>query len=140
VRIAIGHPRNEADHPEQLLDPPTDRAFVAIVRRALRGFHGAVVRRRAASAQRARAPMIAVTAPAPLLLALNSSSIHLGFAAGALLGGLVPPSHCASSRSWVTTSTAAPRPDSQREQVPGGPVDERGVQAGGRLVGDHDLG
>ncbi len=27
--------------------------------------------------------------PAPLLLALNSSAIHLGFAAGALLGGLV---------------------------------------------------
>ena len=27
--------------------------------------------------------------PAPLLLALNSSATHLGFAAGALLGGLV---------------------------------------------------
>ena len=40
------------------------------------------------SAQQHR--MIGVgSGPAPLLLALNSSAIHLGFAAGALLGGLV---------------------------------------------------
>jgi predicted MFS family arabinose efflux permease len=35
--------------------------------------------------------------PAPLLLALNSSAIHLGFAAGALLGGLVVDAAGASS-------------------------------------------
>jgi predicted MFS family arabinose efflux permease len=37
------------------------------------------------------------SAPVPLLLALNSSAIHLGFAAGALLGGLVVDAGAAGS-------------------------------------------
>lgn len=32
---------------------------------------------------------VAGLGPAPLLLALNSSAVHLGFAAGAVLGGVV---------------------------------------------------
>jgi predicted MFS family arabinose efflux permease len=38
--------------------------------------------------------------PAPLLLALNSSAIHFGFATGALLGGLVVDGAGAGS-TWL---------------------------------------
>ena len=50
-----------------------------------------------------------------------------------------PPSRSARRRSCViTSSAAAARGD--LEQLLGGGVDERGVQPGGRLVGDHELG
>jgi predicted MFS family arabinose efflux permease len=45
-------------------------------------------------------------APAPLLLALNSSGTHLGFAAGALLGGLVVDTAGAGS-SWLLAVACA---------------------------------